>query len=54
MTGYTTATNARWTEPLTSPCASSSGILYCLQDLPLVFFDGFDTGGMTAWSAVVP
>jgi hypothetical protein len=54
FTGDTTATNASWTEAVTFPCGSEYGHLYCLQDLPLVFFDGFDTGGTTAWSVVAP
>ena len=50
--------NFEWTQvrnppQLPMPC-NVSVPFYCLQDLPLVFLDGFDTGGTSAWSAVVP
>ncbi len=28
--------------------------LYCLQDLPLLFHDGFESAGTQAWTLTVP
>jgi hypothetical protein len=47
-------TTFQWTQTSEPACDFEWAYLYCLQDLPLVFFDGFDTGGTTAWSVVAP
>jgi hypothetical protein len=52
--GATGATFENWTSQSETSCDFVWSYLYCLQDLPLVFFDGFDTGGTTAWTATVP
>ena len=34
-------------------CSFAYAYLYCLQDLPLVFHDGFESAGAQAWTLVV-
>ncbi|KAB2965460.1 MAG: hypothetical protein F9K18_06580 [Thermoanaerobaculia bacterium] len=52
--GLPASTQYNWSWWASPSCDFAYSHLYCLQDLPLVFFDGFDTGGTTAWSAVAP
>lgn len=53
-TGLANQTTGEWTQWGAVPCHHSSGHLYCLQDLPLLFRDDFETGTTIAWSVVVP
>jgi len=48
------AADAGWTDYYSSACDFSSSRLYCLQDLPLLFGDGFESGNAAVWSAAVP
>ena len=52
--GLSTAANADRTDSYDSDCSYGFGHLYCLQDLPLVFADDFESGGTGVWSVAVP
>jgi len=52
--GFSVSAGYSWSYWAGLNCDYAYSHLYCLQDLPLVFFDGFDIGGTTAWSVVVP
>lgn len=57
QTGAADGADLDWTFhdiTLTGGSCSSLRSLYCLQDLPLVFADGFASGNAGAWSDVVP
>ncbi len=43
-----------WTFSLPTGCDLLASHLYCLQDLPLIFGDGFESAGTAVWSVVVP
>jgi hypothetical protein len=42
-----------WTENGGMTCGFAYAYLYCLQDLPLVFHDGFESAGTQAWTVTV-
>lgn len=42
-----------WTAGGGMSCGFAYAYLYCLQDLPLVFHDGFESAGTRAWTVVV-
>lgn len=47
--GYYSYADARWTDhPVLRNCSFAQPI-YCLQDLPLIFGDGFESGGTLTW-----
>jgi hypothetical protein len=53
--GRATSTLGDWTELASfRACNYSQRNLYCLQDVPLLFFDDFESGDFWAWSARVP
>ncbi len=41
-----------WTSNGSLTCGFAYASLYCLQDLPLIFLDGFESQGTRAWSTV--
>jgi hypothetical protein len=43
-----------WTNAGSLPCDFTVSRLYCLQDLPLLFGDGFESGDTQVWSSVAP
>ena len=43
-----------WTSSGALTCGFAYASLYCLQDLPLIFLDGFESQGLLAWSVTVP
>lgn len=43
-----------WTEAGGMTCSFAYSYLYCLQDLPLLFRDGFESAGTQAWTSSVP
>lgn len=47
--GISNSVNDQWTYLGAAGCDFSDAFLYCLQDLPLLFFDGFDSGTTAAW-----
>lgn len=52
--GSAHSANALWTTAFGPACDFASSHLYCLQDLPLVFGDGFESGDTAVWSSSVP
>ena len=52
--GMTEYAEAHWTAFVSRTCDTATNRLYCLQDLPLVFGDGFESGNTAAWSVAVP
>ena len=52
--GAANAADTAWTTAFTSNCDFDSSHLYCLQDLPLLFGDGFESGSTAVWSVVAP
>lgn len=53
--GIANATLSNWTEhPVLRKCNAAQNSLYCLQDTPLLFFDGFESGDFWAWSTRLP
>ncbi|HEV8630842.1 MAG TPA: hypothetical protein VGV61_11030 [Thermoanaerobaculia bacterium] len=61
MSDYSTVGDSEYTSSLWTYNESGIGIscgldqhLYCLQDLPLIFGDGFECGSTDTWSWVVP
>ncbi len=51
---YINAADERWTDSFQVGCDRNYYHLYCLSEVPtVVFVDGFDSGGTTAWSSVV-
>ena len=53
LSGATDSAEAQWSAAQAVSCATTAR-LYCLQDLPLVFRDGFESGGTATWSAATP
>ena len=51
--GRSSLANEQWTTTSVESC-DSEGQLLCLQDLPLVFGDGFESGNTTLWSSTTP
>jgi len=45
---------ADWTAIFTHDCDFLTKRLYCLHDVPLLFFDDFESGALLAWSARLP
>ena len=43
-----------WTASGPTDCGFPGGHLYCLQDLPLIFLDGFESAGTQAWTTALP
>ena len=52
--GDVDAASASWTDLGGVFGCSSALRLYCLQDLPLVFADGFESGNTNTWSSTTP
>jgi hypothetical protein len=52
--GIANSADLQWTFVGSLGCDFEWGFLYCLQDLPLLFLDGFESAGTQAWSATVP
>ena len=52
--GAANAANASWTDYDPVDCDFGSGRIYCLEDVPLVFRDGFESDDTDTWSAVSP
>lgn len=52
--GSVYASDASWTDFFPNSCDFPAGRLYCLQDLPLLFGDGFESGDDTVWTSSVP
>jgi hypothetical protein len=51
--GAAAAADGAWTADSNQGCDENAR-LYCLQDLPLVFGDGFESDDTTVWSSAVP
>ena len=43
-----------WTSEGALTCGFAYANFYCLQDLPLIFLDGFESHGTEAWSLTLP
>ena len=43
-----------WTSEGALTCGFAYANFYCLQDLPLIFLDGFESHGTEAWSVTLP
>lgn len=52
--GLANSADLPWTFGGETGCNFEWGFLYCLQNLPLLFLDGFESAGTQAWSATVP
>lgn len=52
--GIANASHLQWTQFGVSNCDFQWSYLYCLQDLPLIFLDSFESHGTQAWTNVVP
>ena len=50
--GIVNETDAEWTEDWDRACSDGGGRLYCFSQIAtVVFVDGFESGGSTAWSS---
>jgi len=52
--GLSDSAAVHWTTFVTRSCGADMNRIYCLQDLPLIFADGFESGDTNAWSLAVP
>ena len=52
--GFANSADLPWTFAGETGCNFEWSYLYCLQDLPLIFLDGFESAGTHAWTAAVP
>ena len=52
--GLANSADLQWTDGAETGCNFEWSYLYCLQDLPLIFLDGFESAGTHAWTAAVP
>ena len=52
--GIANSADLQWTNIGETGCNFLSSHLYCLQDLPLLFLDGFESAGTHAWTMTVP
>jgi hypothetical protein len=52
--GSPSVANTSWTQSFVGKLCDDAARLYCLQDLPLVFADAFESGTTGAWSSASP
>ena len=52
--GAANFSSSRWSDYFSAQLCNQNARLYCLQDLPLVFEDDFESGNTAVWSAASP